>query len=69
MSEPGEPTLDPRVGLCSICVHGRRVVSGRGSVFWRCGLSDTDPRFRKYPPLPVTRCPGFEPTVRREPAG
>jgi hypothetical protein len=34
-------------------------VSGRGSTFWLCGLSATDPRFAKYPRLPVARCAGF----------
>jgi len=40
-------------GLCSICIHTRLVVSGRGSHFMRCGLSDTDDRFPRYPRLPV----------------
>ncbi|NBW31211.1 MAG: hypothetical protein EBR48_00915 [bacterium] len=46
-------------GLCSICIHARLVVSGRGSRFLRCGLSDTDDRFPRYPRLPVMRCTGF----------
>ena len=25
-----------------------------------CALAATDPRFRKYPPLPVLQCAGFE---------
>jgi hypothetical protein len=49
------------VGLCTRCVHGRAVVSGRGSSFWLCQLSASDPRFAKYPRLPVLRCAGFEP--------
>jgi len=36
------------------------VVSGKGSVFWMCERSKVDPRFRKYPPLPVLACAGFE---------
>ena len=28
--------------------------------FYRCGLSETDPRFRKYPPLPVVQCTGYQ---------
>jgi hypothetical protein len=36
------------------------VVSGKGSVFWMCGRSRVDARFRKYPALPVLACPGFE---------
>jgi hypothetical protein len=34
-------------------------VSARGSTFWRCALSARDPRFPKYPRLPVVRCVGF----------
>lgn len=39
----------------------RRIESDRGSVFYRCALADTDPRFPKYPRLPVLRCDGFKP--------
>ena len=59
MTLPGTP-----VGLCERCTHVRRVESRRGSVFLLCGLSATDPRFPKYPRLPVLRCAGFE--IRRE---
>ncbi len=55
------PPLDPAVGLCSACRYAQQVVSGRGSTFWLCGRARDDSRFRKYPPLPVSRCPGFEP--------
>jgi hypothetical protein len=47
-------------GLCATCVHLRLAASPR-SVFVRCGLADTDPRFLKYPPLPVVRCAGYAP--------
>jgi hypothetical protein len=50
-----------RVGLCATCRHVRRVVSARGSEFYLCERSRTEPaRFRKYPPLPVRQCSGFE---------
>ncbi len=49
-----------RVGLCAECAWARRVVSSRGSVFWLCERARTDARFRKYPPLPVHACRGFE---------
>jgi hypothetical protein len=26
-----------------------------------CQLSFTNPEYRKYPPLPVLRCPGYRP--------
>ena len=51
--------LNPEVGLCGACVSVRLVENRRGSVFYRCGLSEEDPRFTKYPPLPVLTCPGF----------
>jgi hypothetical protein len=55
-----------RVGQCFDCIHGRRVVSARGSQFWLCERSRTEPeRFAKYPPLPVYNCPGFEPKAER----
>ena len=47
------------VGLCARCSQARAVVSDRGSAFWRCDLSVSDPRFPKYPRLPVLRCAGF----------
>jgi hypothetical protein len=49
-----------RVGLCWECRWARRVTSGRGSVFFLCRRAEADPRYPKYPPLPVRRCPGYE---------
>jgi hypothetical protein len=46
-------------GLCADCSHSQRILSQRGVVFFLCGLSFRDPRFAKYPRLPVLRCPGF----------
>jgi hypothetical protein len=51
-------------GLCADCAHARPLTSARGSVFWRCARSVDDPRFPKYPRLPVLRCQGFEPQER-----
>ena len=51
----------PHPGLCAACVHSRKVAGGRDSLFWLCELSFVDPRFRKYPPLPVLQCEGFVP--------
>jgi len=56
----GSRSFDPAVGLCSMCEHVRRVESGKGATFWLCDLSKSDSRFRKYPPLPVSRCAGFQ---------
>jgi hypothetical protein len=49
-----------KVGLCADCRNARRVESDRGSIFWRCELSLTDPRFPKYPRLPVLACSGYD---------
>lgn len=51
---------DARVGLCARCRHARRQANARGSVFWRCARAESDPRFERYPRLPVVRCPAFE---------
>ena len=45
-------------GLCSDCQHCRIVKSDRAT-FYMCRLSLTNPEYRKYPPLPVLRCPGY----------
>lgn len=48
------------VGLCGSCAHAKMIETKRGSTFYLCRLSETDPRFPKYPPLPVIRCAGYE---------
>jgi len=62
MSSPNERLT---VGLCAQCLHARRIVSAKGSLFWLCGRSEWDPRFVKYPRLPILRCDGYEETERR----
>jgi len=47
-------------GLCATCEWVQIVENRRGSVFYRCRRADTDPRFVRYPPLPVLNCPGYE---------
>ncbi len=54
------PPLDTRVGLCEHCRWMRKIKSDRGSVFYLCERSATDPNFPKYPRLPVLRCAGYE---------
>jgi len=54
---------DDRIGLCAKCRHSRQIKSDRGSVFYLCQRSLTDPAFPKYPRLPVLRCSGFEAQV------
>jgi hypothetical protein len=48
-------------GLCATCAHRRAITSRRGSMFVLCGKSAADPRFPRYPRLPVVRCDGFTP--------
>jgi hypothetical protein len=47
-------------GLCAYCVHARSIESDRKSTFILCNLSLTDPRFPKYPRLPVLSCDGYK---------
>jgi hypothetical protein len=49
-----------RAGLCADCVHARRIESARGSAFYLCELSASDPSYAKYPSLPVLQCVGYE---------
>ena len=49
-----------QVGLCATCKHVRVIRSDRGSMFLLCTLSASDPRFAKYPTLPVLSCSGYE---------
>ncbi len=59
---PNAPSAAPhldRIGLCRTCVHHRLIQSSKGSTFYLCMLSERDPRFPKYPPLPVVQCDGY----------
>ena len=55
-ARPGPPP-----GLCGTCRHSRVIVTARGSTFRLCERSAADPRFPRYPNLPVVSCIGFEP--------
>lgn len=52
-------TTGANPGLCGSCVHTRRVETGR-STFYLCERALTDPSYRKYPPLPVLACRGYD---------
>lgn len=52
----GHPT---DIGLCADCRFAAVVRSDKGSVFYQCRRSFTDPRFEKYPRLPVRACAGY----------
>lgn len=51
-------------GLCSDCLHARRVTTGKESVFLLCKRSAIDPIYPKYPRLPVVECGGYEKVPR-----
>lgn len=51
----------PGAGLCNSCRHQRVVATTRGSRFSLCRRAKDDPRFPRYPPIPVRRCVGHEP--------
>lgn len=47
-------------GLCGSCSHARVVTSTKESRFHLCNLSREDPRFPRYPQLPVRQCDGYQ---------
>ncbi len=61
MTDPADDSERRAAGLCFDCRFSRRVRSERGSTFFLCERAETDPRYRKYPPLPVLACPGYVP--------
>lgn len=52
-------------GLCADCRFRKTIRSDRGATFLQCQKSFTDPRFPKYPRLPVLACTGYEPNPPR----
>lgn len=63
MTAPDGMRTPVPAGLCGHCRHARPIRSDRGSAFILCGRSKSDPRYARYPRLPVSRCPGYEPLV------
>ena len=58
----GPPRAGPGgagAGLCDACRH-QRLVPTRRSTFSMCERSRDDPRFPRYPALPVRSCAGHE---------
>jgi len=53
-------TAEIEAGLCARCRHSEIVVSSRGARFYFCRVSLVDPRFPKYPSLPVLACERYE---------
>ncbi|MCY4509637.1 MAG: hypothetical protein OXG35_22135 [Acidobacteria bacterium] len=61
------PERGNRVGLCLHCRHARAVRSRTDQDYYRCGRSDDDGRYSKYPRLPMLSCDGYEPGVPDHP--
>ena len=53
-------------GLCVCCRYARVVQSDRGSIFYQCRRSSSEPGFPRYPRLPVLECSGFESKVQAD---
>jgi hypothetical protein len=51
----------PPAGLCERCRNVKVVETRKGSCFYLCMLSEIDPRFPRYPRIPVVRCLGYVP--------
>jgi hypothetical protein len=56
----------PDAGLCLTCRFVRLVPSLRDTTYYRCGRSDADPSYPRFPRLPVVRCPGHEPRSTKD---
>ncbi len=57
----------PQAGLCESCANVKVIETRKGSRFYLCQLSEVDPRFPKYPRIPVLQCIGYSPV--QAPAG
>ena len=49
-----------RLGLCATCRFGRVFRSGKGVTYVSCERSKIDPRYPRFPTVPVLECAGFE---------
>lgn len=49
-----------RPGLCETCRWVRVIQTKRGPAYYWCGYSRVDPRFTRYPRLPVLSCSGYQ---------
>ncbi|HEX8695405.1 MAG TPA: hypothetical protein VF746_23535 [Longimicrobium sp.] len=63
------PSPPPPPGLCETCANVKVVETRKGSRFYLCTLSEVDPRFPKYPRIPVVRCIGYVPAPGGESVG
>ena len=50
---------------CASSIHAELIESSKGASFVLCRLSYEDPRFARYPRLPVLACDGHAPHAVR----
>ena len=62
------PGVPAHAGRCATCRHAE-ILRSKRSVFVRCARADLDPRYPRYPALPVLTCKGFEESAAGEPEG
>lgn len=65
----GQESVLAMAGLCAECGHVLVRPTHKGTIYLRCGLAATDPRFPRYPRLPVLQCDGFTPPIVGGPTG
>ena len=61
MPDQSAPPHEVSRGLCASCQHAKLIESSKGATFVLCQLSYVDPRFARYPRLPVLACDGYTP--------
>jgi hypothetical protein len=61
MASHAPTPYSPPPGLCESCANVKIIDTRKGSRFFLCELSDVDPRFPRYPRIPVLRCHGYAP--------
>jgi propionyl-CoA synthetase len=52
--------LGAEPGLCWTCRHSKVNQTRKGTAYLRCTRAEWDDRLRRYPPLPVMSCVGYE---------
>jgi len=60
LKQPEPQPRPPVRSLCELCRHLRRIESAKGSVFYLCKRSASEPAYAKYPAQPVVDCRGFQ---------
>lgn len=60
MESENRKTEVAHVGLCADCQYLRVIRSDRGSTFYFCERSRSDPSLPKYPRLPLIQCSGYQ---------